>query len=90
MYENEYMNAIARKMAESVQVIVDVLKSLWQRIKALFEKTGYTVGEIERLYIKALEQEERRQLFKLDFTRPKIQHQVLCRQPRHAIRKIIR
>lgn len=87
---NEYVIAIARKLAESVRAVVEILKRLWQRIKAAFEKTGYTAVEIEWLYTKTLEREERRQLFKLDFNRPKIQHQVLCRQPRQVIRKIIR
>lgn len=33
---------------------------------------------------------ERSDLYKLDFTRPRIQHQVIERKPRHLIKKVIR
>ena len=37
-----------------------------------------------------LSREWKRDLHKLDFTRPKIQHQVLDRKPKNLIKKIIR
>jgi len=31
----------------------------------------------------------RKEFYKLDLTRPKIQHQILCRKPRNQIKKVI-
>ena len=72
---------------EFVENGVRALTEMFNEMKAcsieLFEN-------IKDFHEKEAEREYHRALHKLDFTRKKIAHQVMCRKPKHLVKKIIR
>ncbi len=72
------MGVLAKELATAIQKIFQHAKLIFERLEE-FDWSAY---------YDALK--KRKAIYKLDFTRPKIQHQVLCNKPRNMIRKIIR
>lgn len=76
MYENEWETD--EELIEAAAVLCMSPEELW---KAIESARGFFGGvEIER--------KKKKVLYKVDFMRPKIRHQVACRKPR-VTRKII-
>lgn len=70
-------------MTERLVSAATVIATVWERVRQFFGALSPTIHEV-------IEREENGSFYKLDFTRPKIQHQVACRRPKHLVKKIIR
>ena len=70
---------IAEAAVKILVAFTELIESAFEVLKPLVE----AVSEFE------IENENRKELYKLDFQRPRIQHQVLNRKPRNLIKKII-
>ena len=70
-------------MTERLVSAATVIVMACEGVRHFFEALSSTIHEV-------IEREENRSFYKLDFKRPKIQHQVACRRPRHLVKKIIR
>lgn len=70
--------------ANAMDVLAKAIQKIIQHAKLIFER----LEEFDwSAYYEALK--KRKAIYKLDFTRPKIQHQVLERKPQKLILKII-
>lgn len=74
----QMLEAFGAGVMAAAEVICEAFRELAELGARVYE--ALKNKEVER---------ERRQLFKTDFSRPKIRHQVACRKPRFAVRKII-
>jgi len=70
-------------VANSVRAIAEMFGEIKPSIIELFEN-------VKEFHKKEAERDYYRELHKLDFTRPSIKHQIICRKPRHLVKKIIR
>lgn len=102
MHENEWETN--EELIEAAYVLCMSPEELWKAIeatRAFFYETVVVIKErlegVSELFeqwvhmdvdLFELERKKKKALYELDFTRPKIQHQVSCRKPRVA-RKII-
>ena len=67
----------------SVRALADMFSEMKSGTIELFEN-------IKEFHEKEAERDYYRELHKLDFTRKKIVHQVMCRKPKYLVKKIIR
>lgn len=70
----------AESTAKAISECWAILKSNAQEIHELLNQMDF----------EEMDREWKRDLHKLDFTRPRIHHQVTCRKPRNLNKKIIR
>ena len=89
----EIAEAIAT-MATAFHVAVEFIENSMRAFAEMFEEMKPCVIElfenIKEFHEKEAERDYHRELYKLDFKRPEIKHQILCRKPRHLVKKIIR
>lgn len=78
-------------------ILEPFVKAVHEAVLILSEKIATAIDGIRQLYreievviSEELERESKREIYKLDFKRPKIEHQVMCRKPKHQVKKIIR
>ncbi len=70
--------------AEAISVMADAFMKAFGWVKELSDFiTQFDFNEINHI------RKSRKMLYKLDFSRPRIQHQVVNRKPRYLIKKII-
>ncbi|MDP1395269.1 hypothetical protein Q8G28_17735 [Lysinibacillus capsici] len=79
----EQLKENLKAMARAFGVIVDNAMKLWDGIKERVIDCYLDLVRIEK------ESRKKRQLYKLNFDRPKIKSQVIDRKPQHLIKKII-
>lgn len=79
---------VAESLKRIAEFFADAFKAYQKAFGLLLELQDF-VERIDFDEIYSL-QKEKRELHKLKFERPRIQHQVLERKPRHLIKKIIR
>lgn len=77
----ENLRQIASVFGLAIENLANELYSFAQSVAEIFSVTNELLAE-------EIDRECKREMHKLDFTRPKIQHQVLCRKPK-LVRKII-
>lgn len=77
------------QLKESLKRIAEFFVNAFKAFKKIWDKLTDFVEQIDFDEIYS-QQKEKRELYKLNFKRPRIQHQVLDRKPRHLIKKIIR
>lgn len=68
------------------------VKGIVERAFSCIKEAAKLVAQIMQLAREAesmLRNQPKRQQHRLDLTRAKMQHQVLCRKPRHLVKKII-
>ena len=85
----EIAEAIAT-MAAAFHVAVEFIEN---SVRAFAEMKLHIIElfeNIKEFRKKEAERDYHRTLYKLDFTRKKIVHQVTCRKPKHLVKKIIR
>lgn len=76
------INRFSNEMQQVAKVFREIIDSVAKIIRKIYE-------EIKEIYIDELDCDYQTELYKLNFQRPKIQHQVLDRKPRNLIKKII-
>ena len=74
---------LAKALAELAVVVSEV-------IHELFEDCIFIYDAMQDYWKAEADRKRRRALYKIDFTRPVIQHQVSHRKPKHLIKKVIR
>ena len=78
---------------EIINQVYVIFSSAIKEIKEVFSNMAVALTNVfnivKEILAEEIDREEKRELYKLNFTRPMIQHQVLCRKPK-LIRKIIR
>lgn len=84
---SEMTGIAAEELARSVIVLCDAFSEACGIVKRNVKELLEAFNES---YEKAMEREYHREIHKLDFTRKKIVHQVMCRKPKFLVKKIIR
>ena len=92
-YAVEIFEVVSR-IAELANKVIGFIADNLKAISILFEDANPSVIEflenIKAYQEKETEREYKRELHKLDFTRKKLLHQVMCRKPKRLVKKIIR
>lgn len=77
---------IVERFSKVAQEIVTALSKAFEPVIKLFRQVADYLEESD---LGEVDREHKRELHKLNFTRPNIRHQVLERKPRNLIKKII-
>ncbi len=86
-YSAEQIAEVISKIAAAFQVSVEFVLN---NLSAFAERFEEMLPDIIKSFEIEEECEYYRKLHKLDFTRKKISHQVMCRKPKHLVKKVIR
>lgn len=78
---------VTETLKRITEFFADAVKAFKKALGLLFEFKDF-VEQID--FDEICRQKEKRELYKLNFERPRIKHQVLDRKPRHLIKKVIR
>lgn len=93
-YDNLYMPEHLKKFDKVVQAYIKLWEAIREAARNYYEQLEESVFLVVQTvddYLKAeADRKRRRALYKIDFTRPAVQHQVINRKPKNLIKKVIR
>lgn len=81
-YSVDQLTEVIANIVEGFTVVFESFKEQMERLRELFEAYNFTLEEIHKTEVK-------RDLHKINFTRPVIRHQVIDRKPKRLIKKVI-
>lgn len=91
---SEQLEEVAAQLGISFDEVKQAIKNLAKAIGNIVDRVSEVcnsiVERIEKVDLEEMDREWKRNLHKIDFSRPKIQHQVMCRKPKNLVKKIIR
>lgn len=85
-YSEEEIKLLFDKLYQICKKILDKMRCFFKRI---FEGIKPNMVVYDEWHKKEPERKKRKALYKLDFNRPLIKHQVLDRKPKQLIKKVI-
>lgn len=98
--EDERVHELSVISGLDTKKIIEALKSLAQIFTNMLNAFKEAIDPLRKGLIDIVEQvdfddffnenKHKRKLYKMDFTKPKVQHQVLNRKPRYLVKKVIR
>lgn len=98
--EDERVQELSVISGLDTKKIIEALKSLAQIFTNMLNAFKEAIDPLWKGLIDIVEQvdfddffnenKHKRELYKMDFTKPKVQHQVLNRKPRYLVKKVIR
>lgn len=78
----EALESLAQIFTNILNAFKEAIEPLWRSFIEIVEHVDFDEFFTEN--------KNKRELYKMDFTKPKVQHQVLNRKPRYLVKKVIR